>query len=304
MTRVAAIDCGTNSIRLLVTDLDADTGTADDQVRQMEIVRLGYGVDRTGRLDVRALERTFAACEDYARVIAELGAERVRFVATSATRDADNADVFADGVRERLGVGPDVVTGSEEAALSFAGAARDLPGVAQPVLVVDLGGGSTELILGEDGVAGAEQSLDIGSVRMTERHLRSDPPTAAEIVECAADVDAVLDASTVDVAQARTVVGVAGTITTVAAHVLGLEEYDSTRIHHAQLPVADVLASCDALLAASVEERRSWSFMHPGRADVIGGGAVILSRLLARTTPDALVVSEHDILDGIAWSLV
>ncbi|MFD1825885.1 exopolyphosphatase [Mumia zhuanghuii] len=304
MTRVAAIDCGTNSIRLLVTDLDADTGTADDQVRQMEIVRLGYGVDRTGRLDVRALERTFAACEDYARVIAELGAERVRFVATSATRDADNADVFADGVRERLGVGPDVVTGSEEAALSFAGAARDLPGVAQPVLVVDLGGGSTELILGEDGVAGAEQSLDIGSVRMTERHLRSDPPTAAEIVECAADVDAVLDASTVDVAQARTVVGVAGTITTVAAHVLGLEEYDSTRIHHAQLPVADVLASCDAILAASVEERRSWSFMHPGRADVIGGGAVILSRLLARTTPDALVVSEHDILDGIAWSLV
>ncbi|WP_167001726.1 Ppx/GppA phosphatase family protein [Mumia sp. ZJ430] len=304
MTRVAAIDCGTNSIRLLVTDLDADAGTADDQVRRMEIVRLGYGVDRTGRLDDRALERTFAACEDYARVIAELGAERVRFVATSATRDADNADVFADGVRERLGVGPDVVTGSEEAALSFAGAARDLPGVAQPILVVDLGGGSTELILGEDGVAGAEQSLDIGSVRMTERHLRSDPPTAAEIVECAADVDAVLDASTVDVAQARTVVGVAGTITTVAAHVLGLEEYDSTRIHHAQLPVADVLASCDAILAASVEERRSWSFMHPGRADVIGGGAVILSRLLARTTPDALVVSEHDILDGIAWSLV
>ncbi|TNC50896.1 Ppx/GppA phosphatase family protein [Mumia zhuanghuii] len=304
MTRVAAIDCGTNSIRLLVTDLDVDAGTAEDQVRRMEIVRLGYGVDRTGRLDERALERTFAACEDYARVIADHGVERVRFVATSATRDADNADVFAAGVRERLGVGPDVVTGSEEAALSFAGAARDLPDVEQPVLVVDLGGGSTELILGEGGVAGAEQSLDIGSVRMTERHLRSDPPTAAEVAECREDVDAVLDASTVDVARARTVVGVAGTITTVAAHVLGLEAYDSARIHHARLPVRDVLASCDAILAAPVEERRSWPFMHPGRADVIGGGAAILARLLVRTTPDVLVVSEHDILDGIAWSLV
>ncbi len=304
MTRVAAIDCGTNSIRLLVTDLDVDAGTAEDQVRRMEIVRLGHGVDRTGRLDERALERTFAACEDYARVIAEHGVERVRFVATSATRDADNADVFAAGVRERLGVGPDVVTGSEEAALSFAGAARDLPDVEQPVLVVDLGGGSTELILGEDGVAGAEQSLDIGSVRMTERHLRSDPPTAAEVAGCGEDVDAVLDASTVDVARARTVVGVAGTITTVAAHVLGLEAYDSARIHHARLPVRDVLASCDAILAAPVEERRSWPFMHPGRADVIGGGAAILARLLVRTTPDVLVVSEHDILDGIAWSLV
>ncbi|TNC41321.1 Ppx/GppA phosphatase family protein, partial [Mumia zhuanghuii] len=298
------IDCGTNSIRLLVTDLDVDAGTAEDQVRRMEIVRLGYGVDRTGRLDERALERTFAACEDYARVIADHGVERVRFVATSATRDADNADVFAAGVRERLGVGPDVVTGSEEAALSFAGAARDLPDVEQPVLVVDLGGGSTELILGEGGVAGAEQSLDIGSVRMTERHLRSDPPTAAEVAECREDVDAVLDASTVDVARARTVVGVAGTITTVAAHVLGLEAYDSARIHHARLPVRDVLASCDAILAAPVEERRSWPFMHPGRADVIGGGAAILARLLVRTTPDVLVVSEHDILDGIAWSLV
>jgi len=304
VTRVAAIDCGTNSIRLLVTDLDVDAGTAEDQVRRMEIVRLGHGVDRTGRLDERALERTFAACEDYARVIAEHGVERVRFVATSATRDADNADVFAAGVRERLGVGPDVVTGSEEAALSFAGAARDLPDVEQPVLVVDLGGGSTELILGEDGVAGAEQSLDIGSVRMTERHLRSDPPTAAEVAGCGEDVDAVLDASTVDVARARTVVGVAGTITTVAAHVLGLEAYDSARIHHARLPVRDVLASCDAILAAPVEERRSWPFMHPGRADVIGGGAAILARLLVRTTPDVLVVSEHDILDGIAWSLV
>ncbi|WP_262848592.1 Ppx/GppA phosphatase family protein [Mumia quercus] len=303
MTRVAAIDCGTNSIRLLVTDLDAQAGTADDQVRRMEIVRLGYGVDRTGRLDERALERTFAACDDYAAVIASLGAERLRFVATSATRDADNADVFAAGVRERLGVDPDVVTGSEEAALSFAGAARDLPDAAQPVLVIDLGGGSTELILGEDGVASAEQSLDIGSVRMTERHLHSDPPMREEIAACAADVDAVLDATTVDITRARTVVGVAGTITTVAAHVLGLDAYDSTRIHHARLPVADVLASCDAIVSASVEERRSWPFMHPGRADVIGGGAVILSRLLTRTSPDVLVVSEHDILDGIAWSL-
>ncbi|WP_370618074.1 exopolyphosphatase [Mumia sp. Pv 4-285] len=301
--RVAAIDCGTNSIRLLVTDLDAEAGTADDLVRRMEIVRLGYGVDRTGHLDERALSRTFAACEDYAGVIAEAGAEHMRFVATSATRDADNAAEFAAGVQERLGVRPDVVSGSEEAALSYAGAARDLPDVDQPVLVVDLGGGSTELILGRDGRAEAEQSLDIGSVRMTERHLRSDPPTAAEIAACVTDVDAALDRAQVDVGAARTVVGVAGTITTVAAYVLGLEQYDSFRIHHAHLAVADVIAACEAIIAASVEERRSWPFMHPGRADVIGGGALIVARLLARTTPEVLVISEHDILDGIAWSL-
>ncbi|MGH1561930.1 exopolyphosphatase [Mumia sp. DW29H23] len=303
MTRVAAIDCGTNSIRLLVTDLDAEAGTAADLVRRMEIVRLGYGVDRTGRLDDRALGRTFAACEDYAEVIEAEGAERVRFVATSATRDAENADAFVAGVRERLGVAPDVVSGAEEAALSFAGAARDLPGVDQPVLVVDLGGGSTELILGRDGTAEAEQSLDVGSVRMTERHLRSDPPTPEEVAACVADVDAVLSRAQVDVGAAATVVGVAGSITTIAAHVLGLDRYDSGRIHHARLAVSDVLASCDAIVAASVEERRSWPFMHPGRADVIGGGALIVARLLARTTPDTLVVSEHDILDGIAWSL-
>ncbi|KAA1422768.1 Ppx/GppA family phosphatase [Mumia zhuanghuii] len=301
--RVAAVDCGTNSIRLLVTDLDADAGTADDLVRRMEIVRLGYGVDRTGHLDERALARTFAACEDYAGVIAEAGVERVRFVATSATRDADNAEEFAAGVQERLGVRPDVVSGAEEAALSYAGAVRDLPGVEQPVLVVDLGGGSTELILGHDGVADAEHSLDIGSVRMTERHLRSDPPTADEIAACVADVDAALEGVRVDVGTARTLVGVAGTITTVAALVLGLEEYDSARIHHARLAVPDVVAACDRIVAAPVEERRSWPFMHPGRADVIGGGALIVARLLRRTTPDTLVVSERDILDGIAWSL-
>ncbi|MBW9210797.1 Ppx/GppA family phosphatase [Mumia sp. zg.B21] len=304
VSRVAAIDCGTNSIRLLVADLDREAATATDLVRRMEIVRLGHGVDRTGRLDERALERTFAACEDYAQVIAECGAERLRFVATSATRDADNADLFAAGVRERLGVVPDVVSGAEEAALSFAGATRDLPGVDQPLLVVDIGGGSTELILGRDGAAETEQSLDIGSVRMTERHLHSDPPTPEEIAACVADVDAVLDGATVDLTDARTVVGVAGTLTTAAAHVLGLDRYDSARIHHARLAVSDVLSSCAAIVAASHAERRSWPFMHPGRADVIGGGALIVACLLRRAATDTLVISEHDILDGVAWSLV
>ncbi|KHL15628.1 exopolyphosphatase/guanosine-5'-triphosphate,3'-diphosphate pyrophosphatase [Mumia flava] len=303
MTRVAAIDCGTNSIRLLIADL-GDDGTAQDVVRRMEIVRLGYGVDRTGRLDDAALDRTFAACDAYAAQISEYGAERLRFVATSATRDASNAADFAAGVQERLGVAPDVASGAEEAALSFAGAARDLPDVDQPVLVIDLGGGSTELIVGRDGRAEGALSLDVGSVRMTERHLRDDPPTLGEIESCAADVDAALDGVELELGAVRTVVGVAGTITTVAAAALDLAEYDSERIHHARLSVSRVRQVGAQILAATVEQRRSWPYMHPGRADVIGGGALVLDRVLERTGVAEMIVSEHDILDGIAWSLL
>ncbi|MDN4160101.1 Ppx/GppA phosphatase family protein [Nocardioides abyssi] len=297
---VAAIDCGTNSIRLLVCETPAEP-----LVREMRVVRLGEGIDATGRMSDAALERTFAALDDYAATIRDHGATRVRLCATSATRDAANAEVFTAGVRDRLGVEPDVVSGAEEAALSFAGAVRglrDQPG--WPVLVVDLGGGSTELVLGgPDGVA-AGHSMDVGSVRLHERHLHTDPPTAAEVEACRRDVDAALDACPVDPAEAATVVGVAGTITTVAAAALGLTAYDAGSINQQVLPVADVRAATARLVAMTVAERRALPFMHPGRADVIGAGAIVLEQVVARAGVDRLVVSESDILDGIAWSLL
>ncbi len=305
MTRAAGIDCGTNTIRLLVADLDPATGEERELVREMRVVRLGQDVDRTGRLAEEALARVFAAVEEYSALVAEHGAEAVRFCATSAARDADNAQAFLDGVRERLGITPEVVTGDEEAALTYDGATRSLGAdVAAPHLVVDIGGGSTELILGErHGAVTAAHSLDIGSVRMTERRMPSDPPTAAEVAAAVADVDAALDGCSVPVEQAATVVGVAGTVTTVAAHVLGLPGYLRERVHHARLPVEDVHRGTAELLAMSVAERRALPFMHPGRADVIGGGALILDRVLRRTSVDSLLVSETDILDGIAWSV-
>ena len=305
MTRAAAIDCGTNTIRLLVADLDPGTGTEKELVRDMRVVRLGQDVDRTGRLAEEALERVFAVVEDYAAVIAEHDAEAVRFCATSAARDAQNAQAFLDGVRNRIGVPPQVLTGDQEAALTYDGATRslgaDVPG---PYLVVDIGGGSTELILGDGhGRVRAAQSLDIGSVRMTERRMPSDPPTEQELAAAVADVDAALDGCSVPVGDAATVVGVAGTVTTVAAHVLGLPGYIRERVHHAVLPVEAVHRCTDELLRMSVAERRALPFMHPGRADVIGGGALILDRVLRRTRTGSLLVSETDILDGIAWSV-
>jgi exopolyphosphatase/guanosine-5'-triphosphate,3'-diphosphate pyrophosphatase len=308
VSRVAAVDCGTNTIRLLVADLDPDTGTEKELVRQMRIVRLGQDVDRTGRLADAALERVFGAVEEYAATIAEHRAEAVRFCATSAARDASNADVFAAGVRDRIGVTPEVLTGAAEAQLSYDGATRPLdrdePG---PVLVADLGGGSTELIIGgEHAKVDAAHSLDIGSVRMTERHLRTDPPTDAEVSAAVAEVDRALDTLPglgVDVAKAGTVVGVAGTVTTVAAMVLDLPAYQREPVHRARLPVAAVHRAADTLLAMTHAERRALPFMHPGRADVIGAGALILDRVLRRANVDTLLVSETDILDGIAWSI-
>jgi len=307
--RVAAIDCGTNSIRLLVAEPDGAGGLREVD-RRMLIVRLGQGVDATGRFAEEALERTFAACEEYAGVLRDLGVRRLRFCATSAARDASNGDVFAQGVRSRLGVTPEVITGDDEAALSYDGATRalDPATVPPPYLVLDIGGGSTELVLGDGhGRVRAAASVDIGSVRMTERHLPGDPPAQREIDAAAADVDATLDRLRVPLSETRTLVGVAGTITTVAAMVLDLPEYDSARIHHARIGVDDVARARRRLLAMSADERRDLPYMHPGRADVIGGGALILDRV-ARRVADVLarpevVVSEHDILDGIAWSL-
>ncbi|QWF24863.1 exopolyphosphatase [Nocardioides sp. LMS-CY] len=275
-------------------------------VREMRMVRLGQDLDRTGRIADEALARAFAAIDEYAELIRAHGVppERVRFVATSASRDAANADVFVAGVRERLGVEPEVVSGAVEAALSFGGAVRNLRDRPDtPVLVVDIGGGSTELILGATGPEAAD-SMDIGSVRLTERHLRSDPPTAAEIAACVADIDAHLDACPVDPADAATVVGVAGTVTQLAAVVLDLAAYDRELVDQQVLPVADVHATTDRLLAMTVAERLAIASMHPGRADVIAAGVLILDRVLRRSAVTSLVVSESDILDGIAWSLV
>jgi exopolyphosphatase/guanosine-5'-triphosphate,3'-diphosphate pyrophosphatase len=310
MNRVAALDCGTNSIRLLVADVPAGGGELTDVVRRMEVVRLGQGVDRTGRLAPEAIERTRLALADYAAVIKECGARRVRMVATSATRDAANAAEFREMVRETLGAEPEVVSGDEEARLSFTGAVRGLahPG---PYLVVDIGGGSTEFVLGHAAPAGgpgavdAAISVDIGCVRMTERHLHSDPPTGEEVGAAAADIRSVVDRAlaAVDGRRAATVVGLAGSVTTVAAVALDLPAYDPTRIHHSVLATGQVQRITADLLAMTRAERLAIPVMHPGRADVIGAGALILQIILERAGAGSVVVSEHDILDGIAWSI-
>ncbi|MDF9717704.1 exopolyphosphatase [Nocardioides sp. ChNu-153] len=281
-------------------------------LRTSRMVRLGQDVDRTGRLADAALERAFTALDEYAVLLREHGVERVRFCATSATRDAANADVFRAGVLERLGVEPEVLSGAEEAELSFAGAVRNLRHEpALPVLVVDIGGGSTELVLGDRDpadptgalVAREAHSMDVGSVRLTERHLHSDPPTPDEVAACVADVEAALDASPVDPARAAQVVCVAGTALTVGAGALGLPAFDPARIDQAVVDRAAVGDEVARLLALSVEERRALPVMHPGRADVIGAGAVILDRVLARAGVDTITLSVADILDGIAASL-
>jgi len=306
VTRVAAVDCGTNSIRLLVADIDVDAGTLRDVDRRMEIVRLGQDVDRTGRFAPDALERTIAACRRYGDVMRDTGAERVRFVATSASRDVENREELAAGVRSALDVEPEVVTGDDEAALSFAGATRELAGqVVEPVLVVDIGGGSTEFVLGTRTVQAA-RSVDIGCVRMTERHLRSDPPTVEEIAAARKDIDAAISLArqTVPLDRARTLVGLAGSVTTVAAMALDLPGYQPARIHHARVSADDVRRVARQLLTMNHDARAALPFMHPGRVDVIGAGALVLAAILDSVPVREVVVSEHDILDGIAWSLV
>ncbi|MCP3760400.1 Ppx/GppA phosphatase family protein [Streptomyces sp. TBY4] len=312
MTRVAAVDCGTNSIRLLVADLDPATGELIELDRRMIVVRLGQGVDKTGRLAPEALERTFAACREYAAVIKELGAERVRFVATSASRDAENRDEFVRGVLDILGVEPEVISGDQEAEFSFTGATGELTGrtdLERPFLVVDIGGGSTEFVVGAEHVVAA-RSVDVGCVRMTERHLTvdgvvTDPPTAEQVAAIRADIEAALDlaAETVPLAEARTLVGLAGSVTTVAAIALGLEAYDSARIHHSRIPYETVREVSERMLTLTHAERAAIPVMHPGRVDVIGAGALVLLAIMERIGAGEVVVSEHDILDGIAWSI-
>jgi exopolyphosphatase/guanosine-5'-triphosphate,3'-diphosphate pyrophosphatase len=308
VTRVAAVDCGTNTIKLLVADLEPATGSEVELVREARMVRLGQGVDRTGRLAEEALARVFAAVEEYAVLVDHHGVGRIRFCATSAVRDAANADVFVAGVEARLGVTPEVVSGAEEALLSFAGATRSLGGVPAPVLVVDIGGGSTELVLGDgDGRVVVGHSLDVGSVRMTERHLHEDPPASSSVAAAAATIDAALDTLPdhgVLLESAGTVVAVSGTGLTVAAAVMDLPSLSRELVDGAVVPVRGVHDAAARLLAMTVAERRALPFMHPGRADVIGGGALVLSRVLARTPVESVQVSVRDILDGIAWSAV
>lgn len=309
VTRVAAIDCGTNSIRLLVADLDPETGVITDLDRRMIINRLGQGVDRTGRLHPDALARTFAACREYAEVISGFGVgpDRIRFVATSASRDAENSDEYAKGVRDILGVGPEVVSGEEEAHLSFVGATKELTGgrFPAPYLVFDLGGGSTEFVLGAEEVRAA-RSVDIGCVRLTERHFAgAELPSAEQVAEARAHVRAELDKAeeVVPLTGAATLVGLAGTVTTVSAIAQDLPAYDSERIHHSRLGREQVARIAAELLSATHAQRAAIPSMHPGRVDVIAAGALELLEIMERTGAAELVVSEHDILDGIAWSM-
>ncbi len=308
MRRVAAVDCGTNSIRLLVAEATGDPAAPLAELhREMRVVRLGQGVDRTGRFAPDALARTLAACRDYARVVRDLDVGAVRFVATSATRDAQDRDAFVAGVREALGVAPEVVSGQEEAHLSFRGATGELAGGPHrgPYLVVDIGGGSTEFVLGDERVRAA-RSVDVGCVRLTERHLHDDPPTPAQVGAARADVEAAVElaAAAVPLRGAGTLVGLAGSVTTVAAAALDLPAYDSARIHHARVPAARVHEVAERLLAMTRAQRAALPYMHPGRVDVIGAGALVLSLVVERTGADAVVASEHDILDGIALGLL
>ena len=305
MTRVAAIDCGTNSIRLLVADLGPD-GRLVDVTRRMEIVRLGQGVDQTGRLAPEAIERTRVTLADYTAQLRALGASRVRMCATSASRDAANAVDFTDMVLTTLGVAPEVVSGDEEARLSYTGAVRGLV-APTPFLIVDIGGGSTEFVTGSSAAGpDAAISVDIGCVRMTERHLHSTPPTAAEVAAAEADIAAAVDRALAAVPgrDAATLVGLAGSVTTVVGIALDLPGYDPARIHHARISYDDVAKVTADLLSKTPAERMENPIMHPGRADVIGAGALVLRIIMERARMSSVIASEHDILDGIAYSLV
>lgn len=306
--KVAAIDCGTNSIRLLIAS-DGGRGNLVEYDRRLELVRLGEGVDATGAFSPAALERTFAACDQYAGAISEQGCDRVRFVATSAARDVSNRDAFAAGVRARLGVDPEVVPGTEEAALSFAGAMSGIEVTAEPVLVIDCGGGSTELVLGHrDGegtpIVDRSVSLDIGSVRLRERFLHGDPPTVGEIDAARDLVREMLDTAQVDPSVAATVIGVAGTVTSLSAIHQDLTVYDRQKVHGSRLSRSDLTELASRLLSSTVDQVLTMGPLKRRRAEVICAGALIMAEIGTRMGADQLIVSETDILDGIARRLL
>ena len=303
MSRVAAIDCGTNSIRLLIADITGDN--FQEITREMEIVRLGQGVDATGKFDPEAIERTLAATRKYAEIIASKGVEKIRFCATSATRDASNRDLFIDGVREILGIEPEVIPGTEEAELSFIGATKALVHTESPYLVVDIGGGSTEFVLGATEVQYAK-SVNIGCVRMSERHFTGDLPDPGQVAAATEDIDEAIAqaAKIVPITKAKTLIAVAGTATTVAAAALDLPEYDRYAIHLSHIPAEQVHKASQTFIKMTRTQRESLGYMHPGRVDVISAGSLVLSRVMRATGASEFVASESDILDGMAWSLV
>ena len=300
--RVAAIDCGTNSIRLLIADIEGNNFR--EVHREMEIVRLGAGVDQNKAFDPAAIERTLAATQKFAGLIAAKGVQKVRFCATSATRDASNRQIFIDGVREILGIEPEVIPGTEEAELSFIGATKESDNALSPFLVVDIGGGSTEFVLGSSSVEHA-RSVNIGCVRMSERHLNQLPPSAQSLALATKDIDEAiaLAAAEVPFVQARTLIAVAGTATTVAAAALGLESYDRYSIHLARISAAQVADVAAMFAGMNREEIAALPYMHPGRVDVITAGSLVLARVMVATGATEFVASESDILDGMAWSL-
>ena len=300
--RVAAIDCGTNSIRLLIADVQ--DGNFREVIREMEIVRLGQGVDQTGEFHPDAISRTLAAVDKFAAEIARRGVEKIRFCATSATRDAKNRDLFIDGVKARLGIAPEVISGEEEAALSFAGATKDLPDSLAPFLVVDIGGGSTEFVIGHRKVESAK-SVNIGCVRMSERHFKADPAAPEEIERARKDIQLAIAeaAKVVDIKSAKSLVAVAGTATTVAAAALNLPEYDRYAIHLSRISSMQTAETSEMFLKMTRKERAALGYMHPGRVDVIGAGSLVLAEIVKAVGASEFIACESDILDGIAFSL-
>ena len=300
--RVAAIDCGTNSIRLLIADIDGSNFR--EIYRTMEIVRLGQGVDQNKAFHPDAIARTLAAVDLFAQEISKRGVEQIRFCATSATRDATNRELFIDGVKELLGIEPEVISGDEEARLSFIGATKEFAESEAPFLVVDIGGGSTEFVYGHSDVEFAK-SVNIGCVRMTERNIHSDPPKTEEIENARRDIqDAIaVAASTVPITKAKTLIAVAGTATSVAASALKLEQYDRHVIHLARVSAEQAHHVAITFAGMNAEQRSHVGFLHPGRADVFAAGSLVLSEIMKATGAKEFVASEADILDGIAWSL-
>ena len=302
MSRVAAIDCGTNSIRLLIADITG--GNFKEVLRTMEIVRLGQGVDQNKSFHPDAIARTLSAVEKFAQLIASKGVEKIRFCATSATRDANNRELFTNGVKKILGVEVEVIPGEQEAALSFIGATKELSQSDGPFLVVDIGGGSTEFVFGSEKVEFAK-SVNIGCVRMSERHLNLQPPTMAQIAEAIIDIDLAITqaAKVVPISQAKSLVAVAGTATTVAAAALKLAEYDRYLIHLSRISAPSVHQVAAMFQSMNKDQIAALGYMHPGRVDVITAGALVLSRIMAATGASEFIASESDILDGIAWLL-
>ena len=300
--RVAAIDCGTNSIRLLIADVEGNNFR--EVSRDMEIVRLGQGVDKTGEFHPDAIKRTLAAVEKFAVEIARRGVNKIRFCATSATRDARNRDLFIEGVMARLGIAPEVISGDEEARLSFAGATKELPESLAPFLVIDIGGGSTEFVLGDREVKAAK-SVNIGCVRMSERHFTNDPATQLEIDAARSDIQRAISeaAEVVDIKSAKSLIAVAGTATTVAAAALELPTYDRYAIHLSRISAEKTHQVSEMFLKMNRDQRAALGYMHPGRVDVIGAGSLVLSEIMKATGVKEFIASESDILDGMAWSL-